>query len=69
MKVEHYNCPGKRSGKVRWRIIDEESGDVLVQGMEFHDSIQESRTNVGEVTEFLEAVLTERSRSALSGIL
>lgn len=67
MRVEHYTYNVKVYGqKWRWRILDDE-GEVVVQGLRQHDSIEESKGDVAEVTEFLDAMVAERSRQALGG--
>ncbi len=69
MKIEHYRVNRKGECFVRWRIVDEEDGALIVQGKRFHKTWNDSRAEIGELTEFLDAVARERVGKALRGEL
>ena len=61
MHVKHYVYHTFGGSKYRWKIVDED-GNTLVQGMRSFDTLEESKTDVYVVGDFLAAVIAERSR-------
>lgn len=61
MYVKHYAYSAVGRTKYRWKIVDEE-GRALVQGLRSFDTLEESKSDVYIVGDFLAAVIAERSR-------
>ena len=65
MKIEHYSCTRKAPNNGvnwwRWRIIDEETKEVIVQGNRFYKTRIEAQRDIEEVLEFLEAWCREKT--------
>jgi hypothetical protein len=66
MKVEHYRWNTKDGQRWRWRIVDGD-GQLVAQGMRIHKFMDQSKDDLGEVIEFLDALMQERMRRALGG--